>query len=226
MNETDSSTQQLSNPIEQRINGLIDSIPFFHSFTQSIDSRSIFTKGMSTFLRLVSLITLGIGSLILLIAAFNALTVEGGRFDGATKFFASIVDLSLFVVLVGSVLITLKRSQQIKASPNASVIDIAFSVVRISIEVGVLYTAFIMLITGFLTLLLGNDSGQVIFLALSYSIPEAISTITPTGDSAFWVRVGGLFTIVGSVFVGFFALFSGYVGHDVLQTLYRFFARK
>ena len=226
MNETEQNTTQNRNQLDQRLDGLINAIPFFHSFTESIDSRSIFARGMSTFLRLSALISLFVGSLVLLIATFNALTVEGGRFDGTTKFFASVVDLSMFFVLVGGVIIILKRSQQIKNNHEASVIDIAFSVVRMSIEVGVLNFTFVMLITGMLTVLLGTDAAQVMFLSLSYSIPEAIATITPTGNSAFWVRLGGLFTIIGSVFAGFFALFSGYVGHDILNTLYQFFARK
>ncbi|MAA78727.1 MAG: hypothetical protein CL916_05665 [Deltaproteobacteria bacterium] len=226
MNETESTTQQNINQLDQRADRLINAIPFFQSFTDSIDSRNIFIKGMNSFLRLSSIISLFVGSLVLLIAAFNALTVEGGRFDGTTKFFASVVDLSMFFVLVGGVIIVLKRSQQIKENQEASVIDIAFSVIRISIEVSALYFAFIMLITGMLTVLLGADAAQVMFLSLSYSIPEAISTITPTGSSAFWVRLGGLFTIIGSIFVGFFALFSGYVGHDLLHIVYRFFARK
>ena len=226
MNETESPPTQTTNQLDQRIDQLINAIPFFHSFTDSIDSRRIFTNGMSTFLRLSALITLTVGSLILLIASFNALTVEGGRFNGATKFFAAVVDFSMFFVLVGGVIIILKRSQQIRENHEASVIDIAFSVIRMSVEVSVLNFAFVMLITGMLTVLLGTDAAQVMFLSLSYSIPEAISTITPTGDSAFWVRLGGLFTIVGSIFVGFFGLFSGYVGHDLLHTIYRFFARK
>lgn len=226
MSEIENPTPQSIDQMDQRIDGLINAIPFFGSLTSSIDTRTIFTKGMSTFLRLSAFISLFIGSLILLIAAFNALTVEGGRFDGATKFFASVVNLSMFFVLIGAVIIILKRAQQIKANEQASVIDIAFSMIRISIEVSVLNFAFVMLITGMLTVLLGSDAAQVMFLSLSYSIPEAISTITPTGNSAFWVRVGGLFTIVGSVFAGFFGLFSGYVGHDLLQTIYRFFARK
>lgn len=226
MNETESPPKKNGYRLDQRIDELINEIPFLQHFIDRIDTGSIFSKGMSTFLRLSALASLFVGSIVLLIAAFNALTVEGGRFDGATKFFASVVDLSMFFVLVGGVVIVLKRSQQIKENQSASVIEIAFSIIRMSIEVGVLNFAFVMLVTGMLTVLLGTDAAQVMFLSLSYSIPEAIASITPTGNSAFWVRIGGLITIVGSVFAGFFALFSGYVGHDILHTVYCFLARK
>ena len=123
-------------------------------------------------------------------------------------------------------MIILKRAAQVQVLENASVIDIALVVFRVVIEVTILYAAFIFLVTGLLTVILGSDAGQVLYLSTGYSIPQALSTITPTGDSAFWVRVGGLFTIIGSAFVGFFGLFMGYVGHDILNVLYRFFARK
>jgi hypothetical protein len=224
MNETENNPTQKMDEIQNKVNDLIDKIPFFGTLTEKIDSRSLFTSGMSLFLRLTAFIGLFIGTLVLLLAAFNALTIEGS--EGSTKFFASVIDLSMFIVLIGGFLIIIKRSAQIKNLQNASVIDIAFSLVRISIEIVVLNLSFTMLVTGMLTVLLGSDASQVLFLALSYSIPEAISTITPTGDSAFWVRVGGLFTIIGSVFFGFFSLFAGYVGHDTLNIFYRFFSRK
>jgi hypothetical protein len=226
MNETENNPTQKMDEIQNKVNDLIDKIPFFGTLTEKIDSRSLFTSGMSLFLRLTAFIGLFIGTLVLLLAAFNALTIEGSRFEGSTKFFASVIDLSMFIVLIGGFLIIIKRSAQIKNLQNASVIDIAFSLVRISIEIVVLNLSFTMLVTGMLTVLLGSDASQVLSLALFYSIPEAISTITPTGDSAFWVRVGGLFTIIGSVFFGFFSLFAGYVGHDTLNIFYRFFSRK
>lgn len=225
MNNTEQNTSKNMNQIQDQVDGFIDKIPFFGPFIEKIDSRSLFTSGMTLFLRLTAFIGLFIGSLILMIAAFNSLTVERS-FEGSTKFFAAVLDLSMFVVLIGATLIILKRSAQIKHLRNTTVFDIAFSIVRIGIEITILNIAFTMLMTGILTVLLGSDSGQVVFLALTYSIPEAINTIIPTGDSAFWVRVGGLFTIIGSIFVGFFGLFSGYVGHDLLNVFYRFFSRK
>ena len=208
--------------------GFIENLPFIKNLLNRIDSRTLFTEGMYQTLRTLTILGLFIGGIVLLLAAFTSMTYDTENsymnFEGSTKFFAALINLSMFGALVANASLILQRSTQIQEMENPTVIGIFFALVRIIIEVAAVNSVIYLMAYGFITMALGPDAGSAIMLA-SMSIPEGIGDIMPSSGE-FWIRFSGVMSVAGSYLAGFFILFLGYVGHDILHTLYTFLKRK
>ena len=231
MNETETSETEVSTTPEtptNEENGFQAEIPFIKNLLERIDTREVFTNGTNQVIRGITLLFLLLGSLVLLMAAFKSLTYDSSNsymeMSGVTKFFAALIDLSVFAALFSTASIILQRTTQIKDMENPTVIKIYFSIIRMTVEVIAFNCVLYLFVFGFLQVLLGVDSGAAIQLAVM-SIPDAIQALLPESPE-FWVRFLGLFSIVASFIAGFMVLFAGYVYHDVLHTIYTFFKRK
>ena len=152
---------------------------------------------------------------MLLSVAHHSLRLEPKVIGSFQDFIASMVNIFIFTVLLGSFIITVNRAKQLKEKQECTVIDIAASVIRIGIKLAVLLGGGVMVRLG----LLGFAStGQVVEAATD----QTISSVQPTGDSWLWARVVERVALIDSILVGFFSLFLGRVGHVMPQTPYNF----
>jgi len=210
----------------EKIQVVSGKIPFLNGLLADIDSRQLFSQGMTQALRLISVF----GSIVIgggcLLSAFKVFSMEGR--DGHIQVFAALTILAVAVVSIIGMMVIGRRSDQLLNKGIDSVLEIFLFLVRIIAELAALVAFAVMFCWGMNTLLLGDDANKIVNVALA-AVMMVVNDFSGTGTggegAGLGVRVLGLGRIIASFIIGYFVLFVIYVIHDFLDIVYRFFNR-
>ena len=228
---TDENTSKITNAIGKfnikfdNLSGKItEKIPVVPSMLDSIDSRQIFVTGTQSILRLGS-------GIFLLLGAYAYLFGIVKLFDAGIGGFDKVIGVLLALLALGGVVliftIVQQRTRKLYFIRDKTVISVGFHLLRLAIEIVALVFLSFWLLQAFASLILGPSGVLTASYALIVAPSMAMADIMPTGgDAEILARLGGLLNILLALVIGFASLLAGYIGHDILETLFKFFARK
>jgi len=217
---------QALNNISDKMQDVSNKIPFLGNILEGIDSRQLFSQGMTQVLRIISVFGSGVIGLFCVLAALKAFG-DDTMGEGAQKFFAALTILAVAAVCLVGMTVIAQRSAQLLDKGIDSVLEIFLFLLRIAAELTALIAFAVVFCSGVNLLLLGDDAMMVTMIAMQ-SGAAVMADFTGGGgpdSSGMGTRFFGLACIFGSALVGYFVLFITYVIHDIADILYRFFNR-
>jgi hypothetical protein len=208
-----------------KLDEMLTKLPYVNDTLKDIDTRQLFVNGIVVMIRLVANLALALGAVILLAATVKAF--GGEQAEGGTKILGGMVVLLGFVPLLLSVMIVNRRSKQIEIAEGSSTIEAVIQTIgtalRMTIEVSAVLVVCNLLIMGLVQFIMGETDAVQYAL---FSVMEAQSSFMSSGgseDSSIAPRLFGLVMMAGSIIAGFFVLFGGYFGYDLLKIVYSWF---
>ena len=228
---TDDSSGKISDAIskfnvkfDNTSSKITSKVPVVSSMLDSIDSRQAFVTGTQSILRLTS-------GLLLFLGAYAYLLGIVKLFDSGLGGFDKVIGVLLSILALGGVLfvftITQQRTRQLYFIRNKTAVSIGFHLLKLTIEIVAFAVLAFWLLQAVASLILGPSGAETATFALIIAPTMAISDLMPSGgDSEVFARIGGLLNIFVALVIGFVYLLVGYIGHDILDTLFKYFSRK